>query len=114
MTRRLQFTVGIMLAALTACTTAKQDERALQMAAATPLQPSSMAPGAMPLPATPPLAGPLVEDVNDGPSDRVYFAYDKADLNVEALADRLTARCHVAACGKARTSGGNAIHACLC
>ena len=27
---------------------------------------------------------------------------------------RPTAGCHVAACGKARTSGGNAIHACLC
>lgn len=84
MTRRLQFTVGIMFAALAACTTTKEDPPAPQMAAALP-QPSSAAPGTM-LPSTPPLAGPLIDDINDGAGDRVYFEYDKADLNPAALA----------------------------
>jgi peptidoglycan-associated lipoprotein len=86
MTRRLQLTVGIMLAALTACTTAKQDEPAPQMQMAAALsQSSSVAPGAMP-PSTPPAVPPAFDNISDPPPDRVHFEYDKSDLNPAALA----------------------------
>jgi peptidoglycan-associated lipoprotein len=75
----------VVLAALTACTTTtKQDEPAPQMAAALS-QPSSVAPGAMP-PLTPPTVPPAFDNFNDPLPDRVFFEYDKADLNPAALA----------------------------
>jgi len=88
MAHRLQAVAVMMLAGLSACTTMKQDTPVAQTAAV-PSQPSPLA--------MPPNTGPgtnasstqpsmgSVEHFIEGAPDRVYFAYDKSDLNNEAL-----------------------------
>jgi peptidoglycan-associated lipoprotein len=85
MTRPLQATVVMMFAGLAACTTTTPDEAAPQMAAVMSQSSSPSAPDAMQQ-SVRPVVPPTVDDLSQLPVDRVYFEYDKADLNEAALA----------------------------
>ena len=86
MARRLQAVAMIMLAGLAACATMKPPESPQQMAAAAAMSSDSSAvvPGTTTSP-SPQRVSPSGDNFSDRLPDRVLFAYDKSELDPEAL-----------------------------
>jgi peptidoglycan-associated lipoprotein len=86
MDRQLKAVAIIMVAALAACTTPKQDEPAAQLSAAmSPSQPELSASNSAPPASGAQRVVPAGDGLRDGPPDRVYFGYDQSDLDPAAL-----------------------------